>query len=517
MIGSSIGPKINRTSGRRHIVSAALTAALAASVATFAVVAPVAAENVSEGAPATALVDFTSLVERVQPAVVSIRVRGEAPSRQTSRNLIPQIPDDHPLQEFFRRFGEEGIPGLPNIPGMPGGRGGDEPSSPRPFAQSQGSGFFVSADGFVVTNNHVVENSSEVTVVLNDQSELEATVVGTDPKTDLALLKVTGRDDFNYVTLADADPKVGEWVVAVGNPFGLGGSVTVGIVSARGRDIGAGPYDDFLQIDASINRGNSGGPAFNLQGEVIGVNTAIFSPSGGSVGIGFAIPAAVVTTVIESLKENGVVTRGWLGVQIQPVTQDIADSIGLDTASGALVTEPQPDGPGIAAGIRSGDVVLKVDDTDIDSPRALARRIASYAPGSTVTLGIWRNGEAQTLEVELGTLPADQQQAALTPPAPIPDEPTRLDSFGLTVAPASSREPEAEGVVIVSVTPDGPAAERGLAEGDIILEVGGKAVSRPADIEQSIRTASESGRKAVLMRVRSGDQVRFVALSLGRV
>ena len=274
----------------------------------------------------------------------------------------------------------------------------------------QGSGFFITADGYAVTNNHVVQNAENVQVTTDDGKTYTAKVIGTDPRTDLALIKVDGKD-FPYVKLADSAPRVGDWVLAVGNPFGLGGTVTAGIVSARGRDIGAGPYDDFIQIDAPVNKGNSGGPTFDVDGNVIGVNTAIFSPSGGSVGIAFDIPADTVKNVVTQLREKGSVTRGWIGVQIQPVTPDLADSLGLKKAAGALVSEPQPNSPAAKAGIESGDVITSVDGTSVADARELARRIGTMAPGTSVKLGLIHQGQEKTVTLTLGTLPSERQAA----------------------------------------------------------------------------------------------------------
>ena len=296
-----------------------------------------------------------------------------------------------PFEKYFKNFR------TPNEDGAQGGR-------QRHIIQGQGSGFFISPNGYIVTNNHVVANAVKVEVLTDSGATLEAKVVGTDAKSDLALIKVDGRADFPFVKLADASPKIGEWVVAMGNPFGLGGTVTAGIVSAQGRDIGSGSYDDYIQIDAPVNRGNSGGPTFNLKGEVIGVNTAIYSPSGGSVGIAFDIPAATVASVVPQLQKGGHVTRGWLGVQIQPVTEEVADSLGLKAAAGALVAEPQPGSPAAAAGLQPGDVITNVDGIEVKDPRDLARRIASLGPNKSVDLRLIRNGKEQSVHLKLGQL-----------------------------------------------------------------------------------------------------------------
>ncbi|KPQ12619.1 MAG: putative trypsin-like serine protease [Saliniramus fredricksonii] len=353
---------------------------------------------------------FADVVERVSPAVVSVRVTIEPEQAERSETRrgprggpgqqfgMPDIDPDHPLYEFFRRFEEFGF--------GPGPRGG-EPAPQRPprRAASQGSGFFISGDGYVVTNDHVVRNATTVEVMLDDGSSFEAEVVGNDPRTDLALLKIDAPEqDFPYLNLADERSRIGDWVVAIGNPFGLGGSVTAGIISGEARDIGAGPYDEFLQIDAPINRGNSGGPTFNLAGEVVGVNTAIFSPSGGNIGIAFAIPAHVTSNVVTALMEQGEVVRGYLGVQIQPVTQEIAEAMGRDDTQGALVAQPQPDSPADEAGLESGDIILSVDGESIADHRALSRRIADIDPGTAITLEIVRRGDVREISVEIGRL-----------------------------------------------------------------------------------------------------------------
>ena len=433
---------------------------------------------------------FADTVDRVRPAVVSVRVRITESGPSGESGNLPGVRPGDPLERFFRQFGE--------------GQNG-RPQKPR-SGQAQGSGFIISADGYVVTNNHVVENASDVSLTLDDGRTVAATVIGTDPKSDLALLKIKDSGTYPFVSWAGKSPRVGDWVVAIGNPFGLGGTVTAGIVSARGRDIGAGPYDDFLQIDAPVNRGNSGGPTFNAAGEVVGVNTAIYSPSGGSVGIGFAIPAEVAKDVVASLKDNGSVARGWIGVQIQPVTGDIADSLGLKSQKGALVAEAQPNSPAASAGIRSGDVITAVNGEKIDGPRELSRRIASFGPEKKVDVTVLHDGAEKTLSVRLGALPKEQS-ARNEPEAPTGRG--ALTGFGLTLAPAGSGK---EGVVVAEVDPDGAAAQTGLRQGDIILDAAGKPVARPADVRTAIDAARKDGRRTVLLRVRTSQGVRFVAL-----
>src|SRR5947199_5578774 len=342
-------------------------------------------------------VGFADIVEKVKPAVISVRVKVSGGATMMGFEGDSPLPPN--VERFFGRFG------------LPEGLSPEQPrTSPRErLVTGQGSGFFISADGYAVTNNHVVDKASTVEVIADDGKTYTAKVIGTDPRTDIALIKVEGRGDFPYVQLAEKSPRIGDWVLAVGNPFGLGGTVTAGIVSARGRDIGAGPYDDFIQIDAPVNKGNSGGPTFDVDGNVIGVNTAIFSPSGGSVGIAFAIPADTVKSVVAQLRDKGSVTRGWIGVQIQAVTPDIADSLGLKQATGALVSEPQKDSPAAKAGIQSGDVITAVNDAPVHDPRELARKIGTMPPGTTVKLGVVHSGESKTMSLTLGTLPNDKQ------------------------------------------------------------------------------------------------------------
>ncbi len=446
----------------------------------------------SAGAPplSSGPASFADIVDRVEPAVVSVKVKilDSAENDQDSEGP-PDLPPDSPFDRFFRHFG------LP----------GDGDAFPRHHAtMAQGSGFFISADGYIVTNNHVVDHASDVTITLASGKTMPAKVIGVDKKTDLALLKAQG-DGFAYVAFASKAPRVGDWVIAVGNPFGLGGTVTAGIVSARGRDIGSGPYDDFLQIDAPVNHGNSGGPTFNAEGEVVGVNTAIFSPSGGSVGIGFAIASDVVKNVVDQLKASGVVTRGWIGVQIQAVSQDIADSLGLKSVGGTLVAEVEKNSPAAAAGIKSGDVITAVDGETVADPHELARRIAALGPRKTAVLALIRNGAPMTVDVTVAVAPAERQANA---DSGHESDARELAKLGLALRANRGDD----GVVVTDVEPDSPAADEGLRRGDVILEVGGKAVSRPSQVADEIDAAKSGGKKSVLFRVQSDEGERFLAL-----
>ena len=455
---------------------------------------------------------FADIVERVKPAVVSIQVssggpkvarnepkggRGE-PSDKFNRggkgggkDMLPDLPDDHPLNEFFR-----------NMP--------KEFRGPRP-TQAQGSGFVISPDGYVVTNNHVIDNAGTIQVSFDQNNKYDAELVGTDQRTDLALLKIKASGKiFPYVKFAGSVPRVGDWVIAVGNPFGLGGTVTAGIVSAQGRDIGSGPYD-YMQIDAAVNKGNSGGPTFNLDGEVVGVNTAIYSPSGGNVGIAFAIPAPTATDVVEQLKTSGSVKRGWLGVRIQSVDEDVAASLGLSEAKGALVNDVTTPGPAAEAGLKNGDTILSVNGTKINDSRDLARQIATFSPGTKVEVKVLRAQREQTIGVTLGSMPTNLELAKAEPPGR-PSQGPEAAQLGLTVAPSK----DGGGVMITDVDAGSDAGQKGIRVGDLILEIGGFAVTGPEDLSKAVREANKLQRKAVLMRIKSGSETRFVAVQLKR-
>jgi serine protease Do len=447
-------------------------------------------------------IGFADIVQRVKPSVISVKVTirdKAADASDRGDDGLDQL--SPPMQRFFRQFG--GPEGMP--PGMRNHQG-------HGVMMGQGSGFFISPNGYAVTNNHVVDGASKVEVTTDDGKTYTAKVIGTDARTDVALIKVEGGSDFPFAKLAAGKPRIGDWVLAVGNPFGLGGTVTAGIVSASGRDIGNGPYDDFIQIDAPVNKGNSGGPAFNMQGEVVGVNTAIYSPSGGSVGIAFSIPAPTVKNVIAQLKDKGSVSRGWIGVQIQPVTQDIADSLGMKKAEGALVSEPQANGPAAKAGIESGDVITSVNGEAVKDPRELARTIGSLPPGSAVKLDVLHKGKDQAINLTLGQLPAMQEANAEPAHGSQGSDVPRL---GLTVAPATSVAGAGKaGVVVTDIDPTSAAADRGVKQGDVILEVAGKSVTNSGDVREAIKTANADNKNSVLMKVRSGEGSHYVAVPL---
>jgi serine protease Do len=442
-------------------------------------------------------VGFADIVEKVKPAVISVRVKvdGGAKMMGFDGNNSP-FPPNSQMDRFFRRFGmPDGL--------NPDEQRGEQQRAPRNrMVTGQGSGFFITADGYAVTNNHVVDKAETVEIITDDGKTYTAKVIGTDPRTDLALIKVDGRNDFPYVKLADKNPRIGDWVLAVGNPFGLGGTVTAGIVSARGRDIGAGPYDDFIQID--------------VDGNVLGVNTAIFSPSGGSVGIAFAIPASTVKSVVAQLKDKGTVSRGWIGVQIQTVTSEIADSLGLKVPEGALVADPQANGPAAKAGIVAGDVITAVNGTHVKDAKDLARQIGSLAPGASVKLTVWRKGEEKTFSLALGELPKEREARAATSDSADPSG-TNVPRLGLTLAPAGQVAGSgSEGVVVTNVDPNGIASDQGFQTGDVILEVAGKKVANPADVRSALSEAQKDGKRSILLRVKSGEATKFVALRLGK-
>jgi len=455
---------------------------------------------------------FADLVEAVKPAVVSILVEAEeSPDATRQRGggqfdfNFPDLPPDHPFSDFFNQFGQGNGPG-----GRGGPRGGADAPTPRHY-MAAGSGFVISADGYIVTNNHVVEDATKVTVVFDDGTEQVATIVGTDERTDLAVLKIEGTD-LPFVSFETESSRIGDWVVAIGNPFGLGGTVTAGVISGSGRNIGGSNYGDFLQIDAAVNTGNSGGPAFNTKGEVVGVNTAIYSPNGGNVGIAFAIPAATVKGIVDQLVKTGSVTRGYLGVGIQDVSRDIADGVGLADAKGAIVSNVAEDGPAGPAGIKSGDIITKVDGDAIDDALDLSRTIAGKSPDSTVELTIWRDGAETTASVKLGTL--NEAAAAPTPeePVPTPSAPVPAESsVGLTLVPNADGS---GGLLVQDLDPESPAAQKGIAVGDAIAEVNNTAVNTLEEFETAIAAVKAKGLNTALVKVSRDGNARFIGLPL---
>ncbi len=451
---------------------------------------------------------FAQLAAKLVGVVVNIsttQVTPAPPSKNAPEGQQQPAPGS-PLDEFFRDFfGEKGAPGGPNAP------------SPR--TTSLGSGFIIDPSGLIVTNNHVIANAEQITVTLSDDTTLQAKVVGRDSVTDLALVKVEPKAPLTAANWGDSTKAaVGDWVLAIGNPFGLGGTVTAGIISATARDIHAGPYDDFLQTDASINRGNSGGPMFNLAGEVIGINTAIFSPSGGSIGIGFAIPAAFARPIIDQLKATGKVERGWIGARIQPVTDEIAEAIGLDKGRGAMIAAIDAASPAAQAKLQPGDVILVYDGKPIDRSRQLPRLVADTPPDKSVKLTLWRDGKEQ--EVELTAAALNPNRPAPPPPEPEkPKPPPSIDALGLKLSKLGpelrkqfSLPDTAKGVVITEVPQNSPGAAQGLRAGDLVAAIGHEPVHTPEEVQQKAAAAKKGGRKNLLVRVEREGSARFVAL-----
>ena len=468
---------------------------------------------------------FATLVSRLLPAVVNVSSTSEV----ASNNALPEMPNfppGSPFEQFFKDFmnRHRGQGGGQGDNGNGDNGGGDNGQPPEQQMQSLGSGFIIDPSGLIVTNNHVIEGAETITVTLQDNTVLKAKVIGRDTTGDIALLKVEAKHPLPYVAFGDsADSKVGDWVLAIGNPFGLGGTVTAGIVSARGRDIQQGPYDDFIQTDAAINRGNSGGPLFNMQGQVIGINTAIYSPSGGSIGIGFAIPANMAKEDVAQLRQYGHPRRGWLGVRIQDVTPDIAESLGLPKAEGALVAGVNNDGPADRAHIRNGDVILDFNGEPVKEMHVLPRIVAEAAVGEKVPVKLWRDGHEVTVQAVLAEKPDDKQLAAAkTPPAPpAPPKTTAVAELGLTIAPITDEtrgkfhlQATQKGVVITAVAQGSAAADRGIQPGDVILEVQQQEVHVPADVTARLADVRKDGRKAALVLIQRSDQMQWVPLSL---
>jgi serine protease Do len=479
----------------------------AIAIGAFSAVASPAAARGPEG--------IADVAEKVIDAVVNISTSQTVEAKGSGSNTMPQLPPGSPFEEFFDDF-------FKNRRGPGGGKGGD--NGPPRKTNSLGSGFIIDTSGIVVTNNHVIADADEINVILNDGTKIKADIVGVDKKTDLAVLKFKPPKPLTAVKFGDSDKlRLGDWVVAIGNPFSLGGTVTAGIVSAKNRDISSGPYDSYIQTDAAINRGNSGGPLFNLDGDVIGVNTLIISPSGGSIGIGFAVPSKTVAGVVDQLRQFGELRRGWLGVRIQSVTDEIAESLNIKPARGALVAGVDDKGPAKPAGIEPGDVVVKFDGKDVKDPKDLSRVVADTAVGKEVDVVVIRKGQEETKKVTLGRLQdPDKVQAAVKTDEPPPEKPVTQKALGLDLAVLNKDlrtrykiKDSVKGVVVTSVDANSDAAEKRLSAGDVIVEVAQEAVSSGDDVQKRIDQLKKDGKKSVLLLVSNGEgELRFVALSV---
>jgi serine protease Do len=505
-----------RRPGHRRVMRAT-AAALAVVLAAPLMPSPVATLLVPPAAARSAPDSFADLAAKLLPAVVNISTSQTVAARSDRGGPdMPQFPPGSPFERFFRDFMERNRP-----PGTPAPRG--ERNGPTRKSQSLGSGFVIDPSGIVVTNNHVIDGADEISVTFHDGLVLKATLVGRDERTDLAVLKVTADKPLPSVPFGDSDgARVGDWVLAIGNPFGLGGTVTAGIVSARGRDIQQGPYDSFIQTDAAINKGNSGGPLFNMAGEVVGINTAIYSPTGGSVGVGFAIPANIAKNLVAQLRDFGRARRGWLGVRIQQVTPDIAESVGLKEPSGAMIAGVTDGGPAESAKIRNGDIVLRFNGQDVRDMRSLPRIVADTAIGKEVPVVVWRDGKEVTLQAKVGELPDDQRAAAgAAPDKPAPVQPLELSGLGLRLSPITPEARERfqlgadqKGVLITGVQQGTPAGDKGLKPGDVIVEVQQEEVQTPTDVQERVEKVRKSNRRSVLMLVQTGEGLQWVPLSL---
>ena len=456
---------------------------------------------------------FADLAERLLPGVVNIASTQIIKSNNEQGPEIPGFPPGSPMEKFFRDFMERNHPGEPGVPREESRK-----------SQSLGSGFIIDPAGYIVTNNHVIDGADEINVILQDNTTLKATLVGRDERVDIALLKVTTDKPLTAVPFGDSNKeRVGEWVIAIGNPFGLGGTVTAGIVSARGRDIRQGAYDDFIQTDAPINQGNSGGPLFNMDGEVIGVNTAIYSRSGGSIGLGFSIPSNQAKLVVAQLRNFGHARRGWLGVKIQQVTPDIAESLGLKDPVGAMIASTDEKGPAAAAKLQGGDVILKFNGADVKEMRTLPRLVAETEIGKLVPVVVWRDGKEISLQVTVGELPDDVKPALASakPDAKPASTTTKLAGMGLTIGPITDDlrdkfqiAADQKGVIVTEVAPDSAAGDKGLKPGDVIVEVQQEEVKTPADVTERIERYRKANRRTVLLLVQTGDGLHWVPLPL---
>ena len=499
----------------RRVPRFALALGSAAAIGLLVGINAVPTSHAETATPLTAApwAGYADLIEQIMPSVVTVTTKVTENADPVARHRdLPRHFGEGMDEDEMRRFMERffGQPGMPRQHGpMPRGHG------PRAGA---GSGFIIDKEGLVVTNHHVIQGADEVTVTLNDGRELAADVIGADPDTDLALLRINAEGELPVARFADSDRvRVGDAVIAIGNPFGLGGTVTAGIVSAKAREIGAGRYDDFLQIDAPINRGNSGGPTFNLQGEVIGVNTAIHSPTGGNVGIGFAIPADLTQKIVADLEDDGLVERGWLGVHIQAVDDDLAEGLGLEGTGGALVARVTEDGPAAAFGLEQGDVIIGYGDKTIETLRDLTRAVADTAPGETIDVKLWRDGGEQVVPVDIAKMPGAESLAS----ADMPDDVDETPKLGLALARlddsirAEMDLPEGtDGALVTDVLPGSPAAEKGLRQGDVIIEADQQTVTDPKSVADAVKAAAERGDKTVLLLIKRNDQDRFIAVRI---
>jgi serine protease Do len=497
----------------RILTALALTTALTAPV----LIAPLftAPAAVAAAPTVSGVQDFSDLAAKVTPAVVNVAVTmkaGAADGDETRMSGDQQKQMEEFMQKFAERFG------MPMQPGQPG-KPGAKPQRPAQKGQAVGTGFIIDEKGWIVTNHHVVGKADEITVTMSDGRKLPAKLMGGDEKTDIALIKVESNKPLPYVSFGDASKvRVGQPVMAVGNPFGLGGTVTTGIVSARGRDIQSGPFDDYIQTDAAINRGNSGGPLFDMEGKVIGINTAIFSPTGGSVGLGFAIPASLADPVVAQLKVNGKVERGLLGVQIQPITEELAKSMSFDGEKGALVAQVSPDSAAMAAGIKSGDVIRSVDGKNVDTIKDLTKAISAMKPGTSAKIGLWRDGKDVTVIAKIGGDQKDEAQV-IKASADKADKKAEPLSYGVSLAPLSKETRQSmklddavKGALIASVEAGSPADDMGLKAGDILQQVGKANVDSPTEAAEKLKEAKNTG-KPVLMKVYREGMTRFVAIS----
>ena len=499
-------------------------AALATSVGLGLALTPLAFAEISAPqnvAPVVSLPSFAPMVKKVLPAVVNISVteKANAPAEdeqdtENDQGGPQQGMPSSPFDEFLRKFFEQQGQGFPGMP-----------TRPTPHAEQRvalGSGFIIDPNGYVVTNNHVVANADKVTVVFQDGSKHPAKVLGRDAKTDLALLKIDAKEPLPYVSWGDSNAEqVGDWVLAVGNPFGLGGTVSSGIISARGRDIHSGPYDDYLQLDAAINRGNSGGPTFNLNGQVIGINTAIYSPNGGSVGIGFAIPSSLAKPVIDQLREHGKVERGWLGVQIQEVTPDIAKSLGLPKQEGALVADITPGSPAAKAGLKQGDVILAFNGHEVAKVRDLPIVVAQTPVGEKAKVDVFRAGQEEHVDIAIGQMPENPQVAQNDRGGEQQGSVEGTSALGLKLAPLTNQmrqragvPKDVKGVVVTAIDDNSPLAELGIQPGDVIQQVNQQPVTTPQQAEAKLKQAQSSPEKSVLLLINRHGTNQYLALSM---